>query len=735
MGIDSGVGTDGTGVVISDIQTPLGDSVLDETNDAINVNIVAGGSSGVTDTDDDSIAKEQVLPLFINENYAFSKGDDVWKRMQLDTSDRLIVSATNLNTTTDDGTVDVNSISQTAISLIYGYDAVAGVWERVNTDTANSLSVKEINLTDADSDNSIGVSGAKKSLQDEFQAITDWVESAGADNLATNVDHRGQGTVSLEFDKIAGDTTAMISKTIASFDMGEYSMHAIGHMHCYLSDLTNVDYVFVRLGTDSTNYWQWDFDGALFENGWSDINTPIGDATSQTGNGANLSAITWIAFGVVFDAAANTLADIRTSGWTIKRVMDTAAVGVQDIQLNSPFLVIKDQNSNTRLDVANGATYNYLYNRNTDGTNLMPTMDAAARRGYVQVTDGTNTMPTMDASARVGHQLVYGSDDGGTTKRVIDTDSNGKIILGSSDGIDIGDVTVNNASGSGVYVQPGAGITFTVDATNLDIRDLDYTTDDVKVYGSQNAILQQKVTTNDLIVTLDGETVAATQSGTWNVGTVTTLTNLGASNPSAAMADNTANPTIPKIQSYGMVYDGSTWDRQLGDSINGTLVNLGSNNDVMITGTVPIEGEVARDAAVTNVMPVLVGGRTSDAAPTAMSADGDNVDVWASRRGGVVTLPYQADTTGTQVWAELRTVTTSGTEIAATSTAKNLAWGFIKAHHDNTGVIHVGRNGVTITTGYPLLAGESIPIAGDGQEWYCDATVSGERFWVIGVTL
>jgi len=35
--------------------------------------------------------------------------------------------------------------------------------------------------------------------------------------------------------------------------------------------------------------------------------------------------------------------------------------------------------------------------------NRLPSMDVAARRGYVTVTDGTNTMPTMDTSTRAGY--------------------------------------------------------------------------------------------------------------------------------------------------------------------------------------------------------------------------------------------------------------------------------------------------------------------------------------------
>lgn len=56
----------------------------------------------------------------------------------------------------------------------------------------------------------------------------------------------------------------------------------------------------------------------------------------------------------------------------------------------------------------------------------------------------------------------------------------------------------------------------------------------------------------------------------------------------AAAADNTSNPTITKIGAYNMLWDGSTWDRQPGNSADGTLVNLGANNDITVTGTVAV---------------------------------------------------------------------------------------------------------------------------------------------------
>lgn len=52
----------------------------------------------------------------------------------------------------------------------------------------------------------------------------------------------------------------------------------------------------------------------------------------------------------------------------------------------------------------------------------------------------------------------------------------------------------------------------------------------------------------------------------------------------ATQADNTANTqdTIA-TSALGYVFDGTTWDRMRGDSTDGLLVNLGSNNDVTVT--------------------------------------------------------------------------------------------------------------------------------------------------------
>lgn len=84
----------------------------------------------------------------------------------------------------------------------------------------------------------------------------------------------------------------------------------------------------------------------------------------------------------------------------------------------------------------------------------------------------------------------------------------------------------------------------------------------------------------DLNVVFSNSTIAVTNAGTFAVQADTELP------AAAALADNTANPTVPGVGAFLMSYDGSTWDRTKGDSTDGLLVNLGSNNDVTVTGSV-----------------------------------------------------------------------------------------------------------------------------------------------------
>ncbi len=147
-----------------------------------------------------------------------------------------------------------------------------------------------------------------------------------------------------------------------------------------------------------------------------------------------------------------------------------------------------------------------------------------------------------------------------------------------------------------------------------------------------------------------GETLPVSLASTTVTGTVTVDSEL----PTAAAisAENTAAPTAPSVYTFPLVFDGTNWDRSPGTSADGTLVNLGANNDVTITsGTVTTVSTVTAVTTVTNPVtvaggaahaspvsgnPNLVAGRASTAVPTDVGADGDAASLWTNRNGAQV---------------------------------------------------------------------------------------------------
>jgi len=150
-----------------------------------------------------------------------------------------------------------------------------------------------------------------------FNSITGWtVLNDDTSGLATDLSHI-LGTASLEFDKVDGagnKTTCGIQCTLSTaVDCSRF----IGSDHIetavYVSDLTNVAYALIRLGTDASNYNEWRIDdSAMTAAVWDVLDANLNTCqVAVEGNGWNPSAITYIFVGIEFDGAANTLADIR----------------------------------------------------------------------------------------------------------------------------------------------------------------------------------------------------------------------------------------------------------------------------------------------------------------------------------------------------------------------------------------------------------------------------------------
>ena len=241
----------------------------------------------------------------------------------------------------------------------------------------------------------------------------------------------------------------------------------------------------------------------------------------------------------------------------------------------------------------------------------------------------------------------------------------------------------------------------------------------------------------------------------------------------ATAADNFSNPSTTNVMSMGMVYDGSAWDRMLGDSTNGALVNLGSNNDVTVSGTVTANLS-ATDNAVLDAMVVDLAALetlqtstntkldTLETTLTAIETDQAAIEVLLTAANvdhaanEVLLGTIDADTNAIKTAVEIIDNAISGSEMqvdtvstvqpagfgsighgnntdVSSSTAEAIAGSQACKHIDvmaaiaNTGIIYVGGSGVTAATGIGLYAGDVYSVDIDNvNDVYVVASVNGE---------
>lgn len=285
----------------------------------------------------------------------------------------------------------------------------------------------------------------------------------------------------------------------------------------------------------------------------------------------------------------------------------------------------------------------------------------------VSVDDNGGSL-TVDASNLDIRDLSFASDT---------VDVSGS-TLGANSGTDIGDVTINNGSGgSAVNIQDG-GNSITVDGsvsisgtvdTELTTADLDTGagTDTRAVVGlvgsasgggqlipgsSTDGLLVNLGSNNDVTVTgsvtADTELPSATTLaddltpgsapylGSLMYGYVSADSNWDRWRMTGDNADSigTASTGHMQVLSHLMGYNGTTWDRLRSTIADGLLVNLGSNNDVTVTGTVTVQdggnvisvddagGSITVDGAVT-VSATNLDIRDLSAASDSVAVHGD----------------------------------------------------------------------------------------------------------------
>lgn len=218
--------------------------------------------------------------------------------------------------------------------------------------------------------------------------------------------------------------------------------------------------------------------------------------------------------------------------------------------------------------------------------------------------------------------------------------------------------------------------------------------------------LSTNVGTGDLIKTLDDGTRK------WCVGVPGMVTTVGDPDTitvpvGSALADDTANPTVYLHGSCILWYDGSTWDRARGNSTDGLLVNLGTNNDVTVTsGTITTVTTITNPVSVTNAALSVIGGGTESTALRVTIASDSTGVLSIDDNGGSVTVDGTVAATQSGTW-----------NIGTVSTVTNVSQLGGQAIAMGTGVRSAGTLRVTIATD------DSVPVT--GTFWQATQPVSG----------
>ena len=197
-----------------------------------------------------------------------------------------------------------------------------------------------------------------------------------------------------------------------------------------------------------------------------------------------------------------------------------------------PTLVSKDRNANL--------VTNPIFVNLSNGTSSF-SLGGGAEAGAILVTIANDSTGVLSIDDNGGSITVDGT---------VAATQSGTWVLGANSGVDIGDVTINNAAGAAaVNIQDGGNSitvdgSVTVSATNLDIRDLLHTQDSVAIGDGTGVILDvREVDTaagatdsgimalairDDVLTTLtpaDGDYVSLRVDSTGKLWTNTTLSN------------------------------------------------------------------------------------------------------------------------------------------------------------------------------------------------------------------
>jgi len=246
------------------IKDAAGDSCMDEANNALQVNVVAGSATGTEFSSDDAHTPGDDGPMVLavrrdaDSGIVDTTGD--YTPLILDNRGFLKVEIH------DGGDVlpISGAVTESGMATLTKLrDAVAGAADpgviamAVRRDDATSLVGADGDLSPLTVSNHgcLNVDPQHFLVLDDCNATTGWaVLNDDAGNLTTDLNHVFE-TASLEFDKLDGSSNtvfAVIGKTISSISFNKYMHEGGGFLlwSIYIPDISDVAAVFIRLGTD-----------------------------------------------------------------------------------------------------------------------------------------------------------------------------------------------------------------------------------------------------------------------------------------------------------------------------------------------------------------------------------------------------------------------------------------------------------------------------------------------------
>jgi len=247
--------------------------------------------------------------------------------------------------------------------------------------------------------------------------------------------------------------------------------------------------------------------------------------------------------------------------------------------------------------------------------------------------------------------------------------------------------------------------------------------------------------------------------------------------PAAALADNTANPTVPAVGAFGMVWDGTDWSRirEIANALNSTgtgilasglvgqfddtaptliienqfgNVRMSANRNLYVRlrdnagnerglnisaeSAAAIAGDVAHDA-VDAGNPLLMGGRAHTSEPTAV-ANNDRVRAYLDEKG----YQHTAGSVGVFDHGRKSSIGTTAVQITTTSIVARQGV-LVKSSVKNSVRLFVGNSDVTAdsadaTDGVELAPGDWVMVPVDNANKVYVIAESGTAskvFWQV----